>query len=246
MSIFLAGGDPTGPLPDVHDQFVREAEGVGERVVIAVQGGSAEATQAVTTLAEPILRRWPQAQIEPVWLVGSEVTVWPDEPERLAGVVVAGASTATVLDSLMPQRTVLARLVQRRVPYLGYSAGACVVGRHVITGDRRGAGGGGDQERLALLDGLGLIGPIVEPHADTTCLLDRTIAALQLGPATTALCLDDGLGLSVSAISGATRLSGTGRLTWLTRHGDQIVLRFERPGRATAEPPSEEDAATEA
>jgi len=235
MTIFLAGGAPTTPLAEAYDQFVQEAQDYGDRVAIAVLGSQAHAAAEVPVYAEPVLRRWPQAQIEPVWLVGAD-TVWPEAPETLAGLIVAGEVTSTVLESLLPVRDVLARLVHRDVPYFGYSAGVSVAARHAIVGGWRHQGrqiapesSAEGCEALTIWEGLGLLGVTTQAHADTAGLLDRAVAALQVGPSVSALLIDEDACLTIDAVTGATTVTGTGRVTWLARHGDQIVLRFAYP-----------------
>jgi len=235
MTIFLAGGAPTTPLAEAYDQFVAEAQECGDRIAIAVLGTQAQAAADVPVYAEPVLRRWPQAQIEPVWLVGAD-TVWPETPETLAGLIVAGDVTSAVLESLLPVRDVLARLVHRDVPYFGYSAGVSAAARHAIVGGWRDQGrqiapesSAEGCDTLTIWEGLGLVGVTTQAHADTAGLLDRAVATLQVGPSMSALLIDEDACLTIDAVTGTTTVTGTGRVTWLARHGDQIVLRFAYP-----------------
>jgi cyanophycinase len=82
-------------------------------------------------------------------------------------------------------------------------------------------------DELEIRDGLGLIGVTTQAQADEACLLDRAVAALQQGPATSALALDKGSCLVISSTTGGTKVYGAGRVTWLARHGDQVSLRCE-------------------
>ncbi|MCL2317410.1 MAG: hypothetical protein FWC46_10065 [Actinomycetia bacterium] len=236
MTIFLAGGEPAAPYQQAHDRFADEARARGTRVAVAVEGDQDGAAELVPAYAEPVLRRWPEAQIEPVRLVGAD-TVWPDDAESFAGIVVAGEHTSTVLESLRPVRPVLARLIRQGVPYFGYSAGVSAVARHAILGGWRHHGrqiapeaASEGLDELALADGLGLIGVTTQAHGDVAGLLDRAVTALLVGPTIAVVVLDEGVCLAVSSVSGATRGFGEGRLAWLARHGDQVIIRAERVG----------------
>jgi cyanophycinase len=244
MTIYLAGGTPQTTPGDAYDRFVQQAQPLGTRVAIAVPGTHAEAVDAVPAYAEPILRRWPAAQIEPLWLVGAHETSWPADPVGLAGIVLGDGHMAECLDSLAVHRGEIVRLIHRGAPLLGFGAGAMAVSRHAIIGGWRHQGRivasqevSHGLEEVVVRDGLGLIGVIVETHADTAAVLERAIAALHIAQAASAATIDEGVCLAVEASSGRTRVYGAGTITWLSQHGDQIELRFERAdGAATPAP----------
>ena len=248
MTIFLAGGTPATTPGDAYDLFVQQAQHQGERIAIAVPGSHAEAVDAVPEYAEPILRRWPAAQIEPLWLVGAHETSWPDNPAGLAGIVLGDGHMPDCLDSLAVHRSEIVRLIHRGAPLFGFGAGAMATSRHSIAGGWHYQGHqvasqdvSGGIDELTIRDGLGLIGVTVEVHADTATVLERAIAALHISQAASAVTLDSGVCLSVEAVSGRTHTFGAGRLTWIWQHGDQTVLRFENAsGASTPAPASEE------
>ena len=235
MTIFLAGGTPATTPGDAYDLFVQRAQKRGERIAIAVPGSHAEAVDAVPQYAEPILRRWPAAQIEPLWLVGAHETTWPDDPSRLAGIVLGDGHMPDCLDSLAVHRGEIVRLIHRGAPLFGFGAGAMAISRHSIVGGWHHQGrqvasesACGGLDEVEIRDGLGLIGVTVEVRADTATVLERAISALHISQAASAVTLDDGVCLSVDEVSGRTHTFGSGRLTWIWQHGDQTILRFEQ------------------
>jgi cyanophycinase len=239
MALFLVGGGPFEDLSVVYDQFVDAARGLGQRVAVAILGTQDEAAAWLDQYAEPILRRFPEALIEPIWLTDptdddDPATEWPADPDQLAGIVVAGGWTSGYLDSLLPQRALLARLVRSGVPYLGFSAGAMVAAKNVILGGWQHRGrqvapekSGDGLRELELRDGLGLIGPSVETHTDTYSTLDRAVSALVEGPMSTVIALDEHAALVVDAVTGKTRILGSGKVHWIAKSGDQVTIRSE-------------------
>jgi cyanophycinase len=237
MTLFLAGGGPSEALGPMFDEFVDEVRARGSRVAIALLGTSDEASGWLDDYAAPILSRFPEALIEPVWLVDEEEgpISWPAEPEALAGLVVGGGWVPGYLDALMPRRTFITELLRGGLPYLGFSAGAMVVAKHVIAGGWQYQGrqvapeiAGEGSTELVISDGLGLIGPSIETHADTQFILGRAVAALHMGPMSTVATIDENTALAVETTSGRSHVLGTGQVTWLSKEGDEVVIRAER------------------
>lgn len=238
MTLFLVGGGPTEHLQPIFEAFITQVRPRGSRIAVALLGSQQEAAQYLDTYADPLLAYMPDAQIEPVWLTDEsdeEPISWPDDVDELAGLVVGGGWTPGYLDALHPHRELLARLVRSGMPYLGYSAGAAVVAKHVIAAGWQQEGrqivpeiaGEGTQE-LQLRDGLALIGPSVDPHADTHNILGRCIAALETGPMSSVVAIDERTALVIDAVSGRTRVLGPGRVTWVSRAGADFNIRFEK------------------
>ncbi|WP_420176645.1 hypothetical protein [Luteococcus sp. OSA5] len=238
MTMFLVGSGPSDTLDSVHDQFVESAKKRGTRVAVALLGTEEEAGQHLATYAEAITSRWPEAQIVPVWLddepePAQNTTAWPEQPHELAGVVVAGGWTPGYLDALRPHRDLIAKLVRRGVPYLGYSAGAAVVGKRTLVGGWKFRGRqiapeiwGEGLEELELREGLALIGPSVEVHGDVAGL-GPGLAALEKGEVGTVVSIDEGTCLVVDPVSGRTTVEGSQRVHWLTRESGVCVVRHE-------------------
>ncbi len=247
--LFLVGSGPSESLDEVHDQFVEAARRRGGVIAIATLGSEDEAGQFLPDYAQPILKRWPEAVIEPIFLDDEGATVWPDQFERLAGLVVCGGWTPGYLDALIPRRDTISTLVRGGMPYLGYSAGAMIVARHAIVGGWKYQGRvlapeivGEGLEELTIRDGLALIGPSVETHSDAWSNLEVALAALEASPAHTAVSIDEGTCLAVDPASGRTSIIGAGRVYWLQKDGAHVVVSHEQaPPSAPADPPALED-----
>ncbi|MEL4358816.1 MULTISPECIES: hypothetical protein [unclassified Luteococcus] len=238
MTMYLVGGGPAESLDSVHDQFVESAKKRGTRIAIALLGTQEEVGEALAGYADPISQRWPEAEIVPVWLDDEpdpkeNTTAWPQAPEELAALVVAGGWTPGYLEALRPHRDLIAKLVRRGVPYLGFSAGAMVVGKRAIVGGWKFRGRqivpevwGEGLEEFEMRDGLGLIGPAVDVHGDVAGL-GAGLAALEKGEVTTVVTIDEGTCLVIDPVSGRTTVEGHQRIHWLTKEGTAIVVRHE-------------------
>lgn len=238
MTIYLVGGGPADSLSSVHDQFVASAKKRGTRIAVALLGTEEETGGQLASYADPLRARWPEAEIVPIWLddepdAAQNQTVWPQDPEELAGMVVAGGWTPGYLEALRPHREVIAKLVRRGVPYMGFSAGAMVVGKRAIVGGWRFRGRqiipevwGEGVEEFEMRDGLALIGPTVDVHADVAGL-GAGLAALEKGEVTTVVSIDEQTCLVIDPVSGHTLVEGGQRIHWLTKEGTAIVVRHE-------------------
>lgn len=239
MTLFLIGGGPSQAVAPVLDEFVLAARDRGNRIAIALLGSAEEAAGFLDAYADPITSCFPEALIEPIWLTDEDEApiAWPADPERLAGLVVAGGWTPGYLEALMKWREMVSKLVRRGVPYLGWSAGAMIVGRHAIVGGWQHGGrrvapeiAGEGSTELDIRDGLALIGPSIETHADTQFLVGRAIAALQVGPMLSVAAIDEDTALVIDVASGRTRVAGAGQVIWVTSNADQFNVRFEPRG----------------
>ncbi len=247
--LFLVGSGPSESLDDVHDQFVEEARRRGGVIAIAALGTEEEAEQFLPDYAQPILKRWPDAVVEPIFLDDEGDTVWPERFEHLGGLVVCGGWTPGYLDALAPRRETISTLVRGGMPYLGYSAGAMIVSRHAIVGGWKFQGRvlaaeivGEGLEELTIRDGLSLIGPTVETHSDAWSNLEVALASLEASPARVAVTIDEDTCLAVDPASGRTSVIGAGRVYWLQKEATHVVITHEQaPLPPAADPPALED-----
>lgn len=238
MTLYLVGGGPADSLASVHDQFVAQAKKRGTRIAVALLGTEQEAGHHLADLVKPIRQRWPEAEIEAVWLddepePASNQTRWPEAPLELAGIVVGGGLTPGYLDALLPQRELIAKLVRQGVPYLGFSAGAAIVAKRAVVGGWRFRGRqvapevwSEGAEELQLRDGLALVGLGIDVHSDV-CGLERGLAALEKGELTSLVAIDEGTCLVVDPVSGRTAVEGSQRIHWLSREQGASVVRHE-------------------
>lgn len=238
MTMFLVGGGPSDGLSDVHDEFVAAARERGNRIAVALLGSQEEAGNFLAEYAAPITQRFPEAEIVPIWLddepdPAQNETVWPDDLEQLAGLVVAGGWTPGYLDALMPRRTAIARLVRGGAPYLGYSAGTMVVAKHALVGGWKFRGRqvtpeewGEGLEEVELRDGLGLVGTTIDVHTNVLHL-DRMVAVLEQGRVHSGIAIDEDTALVVEVHNGRTRLAGSQRIHWLSREQGATTIRHE-------------------
>ena len=109
-----------------------------------------------------------------------------------------------------------------------------IVGRHAIVGGWQHEGrriapeiAGEGSTELVIRDGLALIGPAIETHADAQFLLGRAMAAVQAGPARTVAAIDEDTALIIDVASGRTQVAGTGRVAWVGSEGDAFHVRYE-------------------
>lgn len=245
MTLYLVGGAPSEALGAVFDAFVSDARSRGQRIAVALLGSQDEVADYLDSYADPVQARYPEALIEPIWLVDEDDDGhidWPIEPENLAGIIVGGGWTPGYLEALGTQRDLIARLVRSGVPYLGFSAGAMIASKHAIVGGWKHRGrqiapevASEGTAELDVRDGLGLIGTAVDTHADTWTVLDRAVAALLDGPLTSVASIDETTCLVIDAASGRTTVLGDGRVTWVSREGEQVVVRPQHAVRPDAD-----------
>lgn len=235
MTIFLVGSGATDVPDQVWDEFVAEVKPRGNRVVIALLGAPDEEAPWLAEVSGPIIQRWPDAVVEPVFLF--EETEWPASLDEAAGFIVGGGWTPGYLDYLVPRRPEVARAVRRGTPYLGLSAGAMLAAKHAIAGGWKHHGrviapeiAGEGLEELEIRDGLALIGSTIAVHADTWSVLGLPLAVLETGKVTGCAAIDEGTCLAVDSTSGQTRTIGRGRVTWLTKDGRKVLVRHESAG----------------
>lgn len=238
MTMFLVGGGPSDGLGVVHDEFVAAARERGTRIGIALLGSADEVSGFLDEYAEPIRSRFAEAELVPIYLddepePAQNATVWPDDLERLAGLVVAGGWTPGYLTALLPRRDAIARLVRGGAPYLGFSAGSMVVSKHALVGGWQFRGRqvapevwGEGLEEVELRDGLGLVGITVDVHTNVLHL-DRMVAALEQGRIHHGVTIDEDTCLVVDVPDGRTRVEGSQRIHWLSREGGATVIRHE-------------------
>lgn len=237
MTLFLVGGGPTDRIGVSLDDFCARARTLGGPVAIMLLGSEEEAGQYLADYVEPLRERLPETELRPVWLVGDD-TAWPESFEQLGGLVVAGGWTPGYLDALAPKAKQIRQAVRRGVPYLGYSAGAMVIAKHAYVGGWRLGeralvqpewGEGLDQ--LDVRDGLGIIGQLVETHADAARTEGLVITALEQHLARSAVSIDEHTCLVLEPSTGEVRVDGAGWVRFFERsHGEVFVQTMRGAG----------------
>ncbi|MDR0837373.1 MAG: hypothetical protein LBM94_04050 [Propionibacteriaceae bacterium] len=249
MTIYLVGGAPHDGLDDMWDAFVASAAKRGPKFAVALMSDGTNAADYLDDYFAPIVRRFPEADIEPIWLLkppeeASELQPQARDHVRPSGIIIGDGSTVgACLDALETSRAHIASLVRGGTQFIGFGTGAAVVAKHAIAGGWRYQGNqvapelaSGGVEEVSLRDGLGLIGLAVEPRADTAFTTTRAMAALHTGDLASAMALDERVCLAIDAVSGQTKVLGGGRVCWLTRHAKQTIVRFEAAPAPRATP----------
>lgn len=229
MAIFLVGSGSSNEILPVYDTFVAQAKDFGLHVGVIITGEPDE--NLAKTYIDPIRARWPEAEYEISWLKGE--TDWPDF-ENLSGLIVADGKPSEYLEKLRQHREVISRQVRAGMPYLGFSAGAMITAKTAILGGSTSNGrrvcspsAGEGLDEVATADGLALIGTSVDTHADTYLTLGRGIEVLRGGSMGSVLLIDEATALVVNATNGRTQTVGRGCVTWLSRAGTHVAVRFE-------------------
>lgn len=231
MALFLVGSRPGDEITTVYDSFVAQAKDFGTQVGVLIAAEPDEA--AANTYLDPIRARWPQAQFKVCWL--NQDTPLPAFDD-LGGLIVADGKPADYLKQMRAHREAIARQVRAGMPYLGFAAGAMITAKNAIIG---GVNSNGRQvcstavseglDAVTVEDGLALIGPSVDTHADTCQTLGRGVEVLRNGEMGSVLLIDEATALIVNATNGRTQTVGHGCITWLSRAGAHIAVRFESP-----------------
>ncbi len=231
MSLYLAGGSVDQQSGDLWDDFCADVNRRGNRIALFIAGSPDESATVEQSYTQPILQRLPQARIETCWITDDAAVDLPDDFEQMAGVVVAAGWTPIYADALVAHKRHFSRLVRSAIPYLGFSAGAMIVGNHVIAGGWHHRGrkiapevAGEGSSELDIRPGLGLIGPAIETHADTQFLIGRAMAAIEAFPIRTVAAIDEDSYMVVETPSGRTSIRGAGYLTWIIQSGDQWAI----------------------
>lgn len=172
----------------------------------------------------------------------ASATQWPEDLENIAALVVGGGWTPGYLASLAPKRDLIARLVRRDLPYLGFSAGAAIASRHALVGGWRLDGQQVGQvvasegiDELTVTDGLALVSPTVQVHNDAWGGDGIVITLLERGKASSAVAIDEATCLTIDPINGRTQRLGRGRVRWFQADRDAVLVRTDAPDAPTAQ-----------
>lgn len=170
---------------------------------------------------------------EPTDKESSDVTV-SDCFDGVAGIIVCGGYVPAYLAALAPHRGKIAALTAAGVPYLGFSAGAHVVGKLAVCGGWQyqsrqlcpESAGEGFTE-LNVVDGLGLVSVTVTAHTDSWHTLPVAMAAVEANDQLTVAAIDEDTCLRINEVTGRTRVMGKGRVHWVSRQADVFLVRWE-------------------
>ena len=213
-----ASEDAQEPLPDAPDT-TPEAPGEPEppttdRVwVLAADQAQAE------VLKEAVTARGPEVEVIVTTISPDAPLELPEFPELLNGLVLGEVEATTLLAALGPHRSVVSRLVRQDTPLLAFGAASATAGTSV------------PGPELAPVQALQLVGVAVSVEP----VLNNTLAAMSLDSTRTTVVVDPDAVLRVDAVTGRTKVLGTGRTTWVARANDQFVIHYEPTSAPTGE-----------
>lgn len=170
-------------------------------------------------LAEAITARGPEIEVITTTLTPDAPLVWPEFPEMLNGLVFGDVEATALLAVLGPHRPLVSRLVRQDTPLMAFGAATTTVGTSVP---------GPDQDPVP---GLQLVGVAVSVDR----VLNDTLAAMSRATARTAVMIGPDAVLRVDAVTGRTKVLGTGRTTWVGRANDQFVIHYEPTNAPTGD-----------
>lgn len=160
----------------------------------------------------------------------------PEDFDGVDAIVVADGDPDRLLAGLLPHARWLRRRIHAGIPYLGLAAGAQIVGSYVCVGGWKDDGRAvasqicaGGHEQICIWPGLGLVGPMVEPHFDSEQRLQRLIVCLQRANLPSGMGIDEDCLVSVDAGSGRTTIHSArsdARIAWVQRVSKRVVITY--------------------
>lgn len=258
MSVHLVGGGRDLDAADaVYGRFVAEAS---RR---ALSAGRAIPVVAVVVVAEQddvdadvgwfadALGRCGEVRIEP--LTAAETAVLAGAPLRLPagqgledarfsgldGVLVGGGLTPAYHRLLQPYAGELSSAVSGGLPYLGFSAGAMIAGRHALLGGWRlgpvavtHEDNAEDLDQVTVEPGLGLVPGSIEVHTAQWGTLSRMVAAVDAGATDQGIAVDENTVVIMDPTTDTSpspmEVRGAGQ-AWLVAPGEHAVRVERRP-----------------
>ncbi|MDR1355289.1 MAG: hypothetical protein LBJ43_03345, partial [Propionibacteriaceae bacterium] len=119
MTIYLVGGPPHDGLDAMWDAFVASACVRGNRFTVALFSDGSNATEYLDDYFAPIIRRFPEADIDPLWLLQEPAATTSDSPSETApaGLIVGDGSIPEICAALATKFPKWASYVRRGTGY---------------------------------------------------------------------------------------------------------------------------------
>ena len=207
--VFLIGGGWTeAAFPETYGRFAASIRGHGApRIACVLLDG--EGREAYLARSAAAFAAVGIGDVYPVF-VSRERPLQAGDLEAAAGVLVGGGLTPAYHDAIQPTAgTWLPRLLDRGIPYAGFSAGAMIAPARGIVGGwklRRGAADlaicaeevSEDEEYLDVRPGLGLVPFAVDVHASQYGTLTRLLHAVWAGLVPEGWAIDEDTMVEVS------------------------------------------------
>jgi cyanophycinase len=242
MSIHLVGGGSAAEHSlRVYGQFVAEAVQHARRDgrstarigVVQLYEDDVAAGRDKAAMFVDMLARLGYNQATALLLKEGDVLV-EEQLEGLDGLLVSGGLTPAYLRAVFPVREQIRGMVDRGVPYLGFSAGASVAATQAIVGGWKLGGlvlcpedNGEELDELTVARGLGLVDFAVDVHAAQWGNLTRTVMAVSGGGVERAVALDENTALIVAA-DGSYAVHGVGQAWWVDAAEGGVTVRTEQ------------------
>ncbi|HYP49922.1 MAG TPA: Type 1 glutamine amidotransferase-like domain-containing protein [Pyrinomonadaceae bacterium] len=243
IPVFLIGGGwRVETFSQTYGRFLEAAtENAKRRIVIVV---AAEEAEAASNADEQFLRF--RGAFEAVGLNSAEASgliVSAAEPltaEKLiaaepTGIFVCGGLTPAYYDALCRHdKSWLDYLTENKIPYAGFSAGACVAAEYAIIGGWRrkinnriveaaNENAGEDLDFLDVRKGLGLVSFVVDVHATQWGTLSRLVHAIDARLAPEGWAIDENTMLEIE--ENEVCIYGAGNAYYVRRENEKITVR---------------------
>ena len=241
IPVFLIGGGwRAETFPQTYGRFIEKAARNAERriaIVVAEEDDAADPHSRFLRFLEAF--EVVGLNLEDAF----EIIVSAQKPlskEKLAeinptGIFVCGGLTPAYADALCLDKSWLEYLIENRIPYCGFSAGASIAAERAITGGWRrkiddktveiaNENAGEDLDFLDVRNGLGLVPFAIDVHASQWGTLSRLVHAIDARHAIEGFAIDENTMLEIDAQS--LSVHGAGNAYRVYRQDGKILVEI--------------------